>query len=325
MKTKLLFTKLHSNTLNIVLVLCLCFNYGWSQNLMQNPTCDDHNATSTSDNADAYDMTPNNTIDPNDTPSPYQPVWDNDDLDQYLRDTYNGGGNLDEQPGSTSDGNGDTRGVKLYNDGNPVAQAMGVCTRRIYQKVVGLTIGNDYTFSVDSRSRSMNIPSEVFMLNADITTEVGLENGAADSRVDAFLNITNDFNTDSDIFTTNSITFTASNTFVVVYIRALNAWDDGDNQTYYDNFSLVEETLSVDDFSISNFKVYPNPASDFITIESNSIEVSGIAMYDILGKKVLSLTSLKNNTIDVSNLNNGVYFLKINANGNSTTKKIIIQ
>jgi hypothetical protein len=51
MKTKLLFTKLNSNTLYALLVFCLCFNYGWSQtNLVLNGTCDEHTA-STTDNA----------------------------------------------------------------------------------------------------------------------------------------------------------------------------------------------------------------------------------------------------------------------------------
>lgn len=323
MKTKLLFTKQRSKTFYTLLVFCLCFNYGWSQNLMQNPTCDDHGggSGSTSDNADAYDMTPNNDIKDelgNDVPSPYQAVWDNDNLEDWLEVFYLGAaGSLDEQPGSTSSGNGGTRGVKLYMDSSP--SLPGQCSRRLYQKVEGLTIGLQYTFSVDSRSEAMGTPSEVYMLNTEIADEVGINaNAGADLSVDGFFNITNDF----DTFTTNTLTFTATNTFVVVYIRSLNSVDDA-TEVFYDNFSLVEGVLSVDDFSTSNVKIYPNPANDFINIESNVNEITEVALYDILGKKVLSQNKLTNNRLDISNLTRGVYFIKINSNGNSITKKII--
>lgn len=84
-------------------------------------------------------------------------------------------------------------------------------------------------------------------------------------------------------------------------------------------------TLSNDEFSTSNFKVYPNPANEFVTIESNNVEISSIVIYDVLGKNVWSQKTLANNRIDVSALTNGVYFMKINANRNSITKKLIIE
>ena len=325
MKTRLLLRKLRSNTFFALIVFCICMNHSWSQNLMLNPTCDEHGTGmgSTTDNADSYDMTPNNTI-LDETgatiPSPYQAIWDNDPLEDWLELFYLGmAGSLDEQPGSTSGGNNGTRGVKLYMDTSP--SLPGLCSRRIYQKVEGLTIGADYTFSVDSRSEAMGTPSEVYMLNTEIADEVGINaNGGADSSVDGFMNITNDF----DTYTTNSFSFTASNTFVVVYIRSLGSVD-GNTEVFYDNFSLVEDVLSVEDFSISNFRVYPNPANDVISIDSNNIEISEIRMFDLLGKNVLSQNDIRGNTINVSNLNAGVYFMKIFADGNSVTKKIIIE
>jgi hypothetical protein len=49
-----------------------------------------------------------------------------------------------------------------------------------------------------------------------------------------------------------------------------------------------------------------------------------VQVYDVLGKMVKSET-LSNNTLDVSNLNTGLYILKITQNQNSVTKKLVIR
>ncbi|MFY0712998.1 T9SS type A sorting domain-containing protein [Seonamhaeicola sp. NFXS20] len=322
MKKTLLFTNKKSSTLYCLLVLCLSFNFALGQNLMLNPTCDDWTNT-TSDNADAYDMTPNSTIKDNsgiEIPSPYQAIWKNDALEDWLEVYYLGAaGSLDEQPGSTSNGKDGTRGVKLYDDGDPVITGS---SRRIYQKVEGLTIGNDYVFSVDSYSEATGTPSEVYILNTEITNEVGINtNGGSDTSVDGFLNITTDY----DDWTTSTITFTATNTFVVVYIRSLNSVNT-DTEVFYDNFSLMlDETASVEDKLASKFKIFPNPVDDVLTIDSNNIEVSSVKIYDLLGKQVYAQKGLVSKNINVSQLNSGLYLLKLDTNSGSLNKKIIIE
>ena len=95
---------------------------------------------------------------------------------------------------------------------------------------------------------------------------------------------------------------------------------------FYDNFPLIEDvTASVNDFLASNLRVYPNPAQDVINIESKTIKLSSVDMYNVLGAKVMS-SEMLNNRINVSNLTKGVYFMKINAEeGGSATKKIVIE
>ena len=99
------------------------------------------------------------------------------------------------------------------------------------------------------------------------------------------------------------------------------AW--ADLNTVYGQLNPALTTLSADDFSASNFKVYPNPASDYITIESKNIKVSSIDMYNVLGAKVLS-SELTEDRVNVSNLVKGVYFMKINSVDGSLTKKVVI-
>ncbi len=81
--------------------------------------------------------------------------------------------------------------------------------------------------------------------------------------------------------------------------------------------------LSVNEVFATNFKIYPNPASDYINIESKSVKVSSVDMYNVLGAKVLS-SELTEDRVNVSNLVKGVYFMKINTLDGSLTKKVII-
>lgn len=85
--------------------------------------------------------------------------------------------------------------------------------------------------------------------------------------------------------------------------------------------------LSTDDFSFGagSFKVYPNPVSTgSVNIVSAQNGSKTVAVYDILGKQMLR-TQLNGTTLDVSQLNNGIYILKIEEDGKTTSKKLIVQ
>ncbi len=74
-----------------------------------------------------------------------------------------------------------------------------------------------------------------------------------------------------------------------------------------------------------NINIYPNPASNFITIETGT-EISNIKIFNYLGQQVIQENGNTNITqIDVSNLNSGVYFLEINTKAGSFVRKLIIQ
>lgn len=71
--------------------------------------------------------------------------------------------------------------------------------------------------------------------------------------------------------------------------------------------------------------VYPNPANDFVFVQTNSIEPVSYHMINSAGVAV-SAGTLTNNKIDVSNLANGVYFVQLAFdNGQSVTEKIVVQ
>lgn len=83
--------------------------------------------------------------------------------------------------------------------------------------------------------------------------------------------------------------------------------------------------LSVAKNEIEGLKVYPNPAKDYITIESKNVKLTSVELYNVLGSKVLSSKSLTNDRLNVSGVSKGIYMLQVNADGASSTRKIVIE
>src|SRR5690554_1642650 len=94
------------------------------------------------------------------------------------------------------------------------------------------------------------------------------------------------------------------------------------------NYSLIvsgfdQAPLNVESIKTEDIFIYPNPASDRLYFGMpNNIAVEKIEIYDAIGKRVLS-SQVNNNSVDVSNLTSGIYFVKINVEGSQITKKII--
>ena len=79
--------------------------------------------------------------------------------------------------------------------------------------------------------------------------------------------------------------------------------------------SSVAETISI----------FPNPSTGLLNI--NTIDATtSVEVYNVIGEKVYSNKNLNKgtNSIDLSNLSNGSYFVKMNSNNNITTKKVVI-
>jgi hypothetical protein len=94
---------------------------------------------------------------------------------------------------------------------------------------------------------------------------------------------------------------------------------------YMDNvyFSKVAATLSTAKFEISNVKMYPNPVSNYLTIEANSI-IEKVSVYNLLGQEVLSRSPKSNSAILQTNiLQKGVYIVKTDIDGKVNSSKII--
>jgi hypothetical protein len=93
---------------------------------------------------------------------------------------------------------------------------------------------------------------------------------------------------------------------------------------YYQSTVSVDESIN----SSNTFRIYPNPAGDYITIDiyENYIENSTLNIYNTLGSLIKTETLNQNKkSINVSELSNGLYFVIIISKELTQSQKLIIQ
>lgn len=84
-------------------------------------------------------------------------------------------------------------------------------------------------------------------------------------------------------------------------------------------------TLSSESFELSEVTIYPNPTNTgYVNITSKDSDELFATVFDILGKQVLE-AKVENNQLNISNLNSGMYILKLSQNNATITKKLVIQ
>ncbi|OMP32613.1 T9SS type A sorting domain-containing protein [Mangrovimonas sp. DI 80] len=89
--------------------------------------------------------------------------------------------------------------------------------------------------------------------------------------------------------------------------------------------SLMDMTLSVNQFENVEFSLYPNPTnSGFVTISTAYQGDISVTVIDMLGKNVFN-SEVLNGQLNVSTLAPGLYLLKLEQNHASVTKKLIIK
>jgi hypothetical protein len=88
----------------------------------------------------------------------------------------------------------------------------------------------------------------------------------------------------------------------------------------------TEQTFSISKIGNSNFKFYPNPARDFITILQEEAQPCLITLIDFSGKIVLSRQiNEKQENIQLYNLHKGFYILKLQTNNAVKTIKLVVK
>lgn len=79
--------------------------------------------------------------------------------------------------------------------------------------------------------------------------------------------------------------------------------------------TFLGESLHMPENALSDMTIYPNPTTGELFL-SRDISISDVSVFDIRGVKV-------GNMLDISNLDSGIYFVKVSAEEGSFTRKII--
>lgn len=86
----------------------------------------------------------------------------------------------------------------------------------------------------------------------------------------------------------------------------------------------VQEALSTREFAKNDFAVYPNPASDKVTVMGNDTIVS-VDVYNLLGQQVLQNANVNSKQMQLNTANwpSGKYLMKITSENGVSTKSLL--
>lgn len=76
---------------------------------------------------------------------------------------------------------------------------------------------------------------------------------------------------------------------------------------------------------LNNFSVYPNPSKGYFTIDFFGVEKYNLEIYSMMGRKVHTELNTDQKEYDFSHLPKGIYILRIGVEGQTISKKIIIE
>ncbi len=172
------------------------------------------------------------------------------------------------------------------------------------------------------------------LLNNDVTA-LGKQTYSAQNPCPTNIAFNDDYNAlgtlgSSDVLDSNVV---ADN---VSYIRTANGRifsvqfsnpDLATNTIYFTTTLCSGATAINDDKSIFDLSIYPNPANDFIVINStaNLASPAQLVMCDVTGKVCLS-TTLHDTTskVNIDYLENGVYFIRMSIDDKIATTKLVV-
>lgn len=199
-------------------------------------------------------------------------------------------------------------------------------------------LNNLVTLNASNNQFTGELPNEIsnledlrgfFIRNNSITGELDLSNNSSI----VFCDVSSNDLSQLRINNGNNVNFFSFNAlnnpnltciFVDDIVYSTENWTDVDPTSTFVETDAECNVLNVDNVTLtSKFLIYPNPTNNSINILNNSnIDVRQITITNILGQIVKKAQS--ENYIDLSNLPNGTYLLKINLNnGSSINYKIV--
>ena len=161
---------------------------------------------------------------------------------------------------------------------------------------------------------------DAIAMGSDDTVQVLLseDDGASWSSIATF-DVNAGISNSTNVFLTN-LTSTSA-TAKIAFLATDGATDDTQDYDFFiDNFK-IEAILGTGTLHTNAFNFYPNPVKNILNI--NTQNISNVAVFNLLGQQVATKATSNNSQIDMSALASGTYLVKVTADNQVKTIKVI--
>ena len=105
------------------------------------------------------------------------------------------------------------------------------------------------------------------------------------------------------------------------YYIQVDRWGTASNGSF--GLVITDNNLATQSFDNASFSYYPNPVKDVLNLSYNK-NISKVAVYNLVGQEVVTKSINANQSqIDMSNLSRGTYLVKVTADNQVKTIKVI--
>jgi hypothetical protein len=196
--------------------------------------------------------------------------------------------------------------------GQDVAWGMYGSGKYIY--VCGETASNNFPVSPNAIQSTWAAISDGFVIKMDTTGQMVSGTFMGGNGYDGLLALT--VTADTSVITTGD-TYSSN---LPVTVNAFQMTNHFNGDGYVVKFGMSEELISTNVISLNEnneIKVFPNPSSDFVTISSTDKTISRIEILDVSGRLIKNIAANSFEVkVDVSDLSNGIYFLRVEDENN---------
>lgn len=205
------------------------------------------------------------------------------------------------------------------NTGTNSAQYSAVTATTGFYQEVPVTAGNTYTISFWYKAQGDNTDARIWSIYKDSAGTLIYQQGTSSSvGTDPLRGPANGYLPAAATWTQFTTTVTAPANVVLLQL-AVRAYNNA-TLAAFDDFSVVQETLGVVDFSNSKYSLVKN------TLVSNEIvfaKKSDVKIYNMNGQVVKSASVSENKNLEVADLQPGMYIVTGTVNGEAVSQKIL--
>lgn len=193
-----------------------------------------------------------------------------------------------------------------------------------YSRKLNLVAGQNYNVSYYTRQVLNAAVTTLGFLQVNYVSNVDYTNTATHTQINSLTSI------DASAYFNQNHNFTVPTTgdYRIAFRNALQRTNTSSTTAtawlMLDNI-IISSALSVNEFEKYGLLMYPNPVLDFISINNpDNIQINSISVVDMNGRELLhNKCTNTNNTINLTSLSKGIYFVQLHTEKGTLSKKIM--